>query len=102
MYLQTRSHGLVFSVQPRARPLFLQIGEPCPPLRQSQPVFVIHAEMSAFIEQAMLRDDASSEKSRGLANEAGLPQAREIPSFTGIGFESLIGQVDMIGHAIDH
>src|SRR5471032_167629 len=102
MYLQTRSQGLVLSVQPRARQLFFQIGEPDPRLRQSQPVFVVHAEMSAFIEQSMLRNDPSSEKSRRLTNEAGLPQAREIPSFTGIGLESLIAQIDMIGHTVDH
>src|SRR5450432_756842 len=58
--------------------------------------------MPRFVEQAVLLDDAPSKKSRRLTNEAGLPQAREIPSFTGIGFESLIAQIDMIGHTVDH
>src|SRR5450631_653075 len=101
MYLQTRSQGLVLSVQPRARQLFFQIGEPDPRLRQSQPVFVVHAEMSAFIEQAMLRDDASSEKSRGLANDTGVPHSRDLPRLGRISLESVIGQVDVIGHAVN-
>src|SRR3984885_15061453 len=50
----------------------------------------------------MLRDDASSEKGRRLADEAGVFQACEVPRFRGIGLKRMVVQIDVIGHAVNH